>query len=232
MTDFSIVIPVRNEEGAITDLLRDISVFFANSYDFEVIVVDDNSSDNTLARLKELKTPGFSLKIISLPVHSGQSQALLKGIKEAVSPVIGTLDGDGQNPPGELKRLFEHLRNNTALKMVTGVRKNRKDSFYKRFISFAANLLRRLILGDNFRDISSGIKVFYRSEFQQVEFSGNFHRYLPYLFSLYGWQVEEFPVFHRIRRSGVSKYGTIDRLAEAFKDISNIRGLRKRVCRK
>ena len=159
----SVVIPVHNEADNIGQLLQEVHDSLASACQFEIVVVDDGSSDGTLNLLNGLKTQFDSLRVISHKKSCGQSTALMTGIECAVGDIIATLDGDGQNDPVNLPEMISTLEASDSddnLWMVAGFRNARRDSWWRLFCSRLANGVRSRILSDATPDTGCGIKVF------------------------------------------------------------------------
>ncbi len=228
----SIVIPVHNEAENIVPLINEIVAALANAEKHEIIYVNDGSTDNTSKVLAEAlkKTP--TLRIINHMKSCGQSTAIRTGVKAAIYPVIGTLDGDGQNDPADIPRLYELLQQkrqeDVRLWMVAGWRNKRHDSGWRLFSSWFANTVRSALLGDNTPDTGCGLKVFLRDKFLDLPYFDHMHRFLPALIIRSGGQVISEPVSHRARSQGVSKYGTLDRLWAGMTDLLGVIWLKQR----
>lgn len=215
----SIVIPLFNEEENIEKLHAEIvQVCRENHYIFEIVFVDDGSTDGTFERAKAL----FPLKIIRLRKNFGQTAAFDAGIKSASCNYIITMDGDCQNDPNDIPLLIKTLEQNN-LDIVSGWRKNRKDSVTKRFISRGAHIFRRFLLKDHIHDSGCSLKIYKKACFDGLSLYGEMHRFIPALLMGSGYRVGEMVVNHRPRYKGVSKYnwkrtvkGIVDMMAIAF----------------
>lgn len=204
MTDVSIsaVIPVYNEKGNVTRLHQElVTVFQANNYDFEIIFVDDGSTDGTSSVIAGLSP----VKLIRMRKNFGQTAAMDAGIKAAQKAYIVTMDGDLQNNPADIPRLINHLENND-LDVVSGWRMNRKDSFGKRFASRGANFLRSILVKDAIHDSGCCLKVYKKECFRTISLYGEMHRFIPAILKIKGYAIGEIPVDHRPRASGCTKY--------------------------
>ena len=213
MTRFSIVIPVRNEEQNISALVDGIVAAMAAFQPYEIIVVDDGSTDSSAAVLTD-KAQGLpQLRVIRHDRSGGQSAAIHTGVLAAHAPMICTLDGDGQNPPEELPKLAAALLGDTTGKvgLVAGQRVGRKDTVSKRLASRFANGLRSWVLQDKTRDTGCGLKAFRRDAFLALPYFDHMHRYLPALFARDGWQIAHVDVGHRPRGAGRSNYSNLQR---------------------
>jgi len=218
---FSIIIPIYNESENICDLILEIetNLDFNN---YEIIVVNDCSTDKTSKILKKIKSS--KLKIINLKERSGQSYAILTGIKNSSSSTIVTIDGDGQNDPKDISKLY-HTYNKSVYSLVGGIRISRKDNIIKILSSSIANKFRMMILKDGCLDTGCGLKIFNKEIFLSFKFFNGIHRFLPALFKGYGHNTFFVPVNHRPRIRGISKYGTLKRLIYGLKDIMYVKKL-------
>lgn len=228
--EFSVVVPVHNEAGNVTGLVAEISAALAGRA-YEMIFVDDASRDDTRMVLVGLKARYPHLRVLSHRSNAGQSRAIRTGIHAARAPVVGTLDGDGQNDPADLPALYRRLVRPDApegLAMVMGRRAARKDTLWKRFGSRFANVLRKRLLRDSCDDSGCGIKVLKREAYFQLPYFDHMHRYMPALVSAEGGQVEFRDVNHRERGSGKSNYNNFGRLWAALSDLRGVMWLIRR----
>ncbi len=228
----SIVVPVYNEADNIISLITEIVTAMSQAEAYEIIYVDDGSNDDTAAVLKQTQQNVKALRVIRHQQSCGQSAAIYTGVKAANYPYIATLDGDGQNDPADIPRLYEVLirqrKISSNLRMVAGWRNKRHDSAWRLFSSKLANAVRSGLLGDNTPDTGCGLKVFLRDEFLGLPYFDHMHRFLPALILRAGGQVISEPVNHRARAHGYSKYGTLDRLWVGIVDILGVIWLQKR----
>lgn len=229
----SIVIPVYNEAENIDLLIEELVATMSQAEVYEIIYVDDGSTDNTVAVLRQAQQNNKLLRVIRHRQSCGQSTAILTGVKAANYPYIATLDGDGQNDPADIPRLYQVLIQQREispnLSMVAGWRNKRHDSSWRLFSSKIANRVRSSLLGDNTPDTGCGLKVFLRDEFLSLPYFDHMHRFLPALILRAGGRVISEPVNHRARAHGYSKYGTLDRLLVGIVDILGVIWLQKRV---
>ena len=231
--DVSIVVPVYNEEGAAPDLAREIAAAFKGRA-FEIVFVDDASTDATRAVLTALMTDIPQLRVLGHRKNAGQSRAVRTGVLEARGAIVVTLDGDGQNDPADIPGLLETYRAGAAtgdLRMVAGQRVKRQDVWIKRVSSKIANGVRSRLLRDSTPDTGCGLKVFDREAFLRLPWFDHMHRFLPALMLREGYAVVSAPVGHRPRSAGVSKYGTWDRLWVGIVDILGVAWLQSRAKR-
>lgn len=222
--------PVHNEAGNAAALAREIAKAL-DGRSFEIIFVDDASRDDTRAELAEARQSIPQLRILGHRANAGQSRAVRTGVLAARAPVIGTLDGDGQNDPADLPRLYACLTRQDApatLAMVGGVRKKRQDSFAKRIASRLGNGVRRRVLNDGSVDSGAGAKVFRREAFLLLPYFDHMHRYMAALMLREGFSVEFLDVNHRPRGAGRSKYTNLGRLLDAASDLRGVLWLRNR----
>lgn len=229
--ELSIVIPMHNEGPNVRSLLGEIASACEGRFDYEVVVVDDGSRDETAAELQADRQAGNRrLRILRHAQACGQSTAIYSGIHAARSPWIATIDGDGQNDPADIPRLFEAARKAapSGLKMVAGVRLKRKDNWLRRMSSRVANGVRSWMLKDATPDSGCGLKVFERDAFLRLPYFDHMHRFLPALFSIYRLPVTHLEVNHRPRLKGVSKYGLHNRLWVGIVDLFALVWLRRR----
>ena len=202
MKGISVVVPVFNEEGNVRELHREIvEICEKENYNYEIIFVDDGSSDGTSRICKELRP----LKYIHMRKNFGQTAAMDAGIKASQYDYIVTMDGDLQNDPEDIPRLVRYLEEND-LDVVSGWRKHRKDSLMKKFTSRGANFLRGIIVKDNIHDSGCSLKIYRRECFDHINLYGEMHRFIPALLKIKGFTVGEIVVNHRPRTSGVTKY--------------------------
>ena len=219
----SVVVPVYNERDNVAPLVAEIVAALRGQWAFEIIYVDDRSSDDTLAVLQALKATTPELRLLQHVQQSGQSTAVRTGVKAARGAWIATLDGDGQNDPADIPKLL-HARSTAPeqVKLFAGWRVNRQDSGSKRWASKWANAIRARLLRDDTPDTGCGIKLFERAAFLDLPYFDHMHRYLPALMQRSGWDTRSVPVNHRQRTAGVSKYNNLGR---AWVGIADLRGV-------
>ena len=229
--DLSVVIPVRNEADNVAPLLGEIRAALDGNLAYEVIYVDDGSDDDTVARLRQLADGFPHLRIVRHARSCGQSAALWTGAQRAHAPWIGTLDGDGQNDPADLLRLWSEARLAQApagLTLVMGQRAERRDSWWRRFASRIANGVRSRLLRDNTRDTGCGLKILRREAYLALPYFDHMHRFLPALVRRQHGDIIWLPVSHRPRQAGRSKYGVFDRLWVGIVDLFGVMWLLRR----
>jgi dolichol-phosphate mannosyltransferase len=227
----SAVIPVCNEQDNVTPLLKEISQAATQAPVTEIIYVDDGSSDNTHAILTSLRSSEPKLRVLRHEHRSGQSAALWTGIKAASNEIIVTLDGDGQNNPADIEKLYKLFEQNggkAAALMVAGEREKRHDNLIRRISSRSANKIRGWLLKDKTKDTGCSLKMFRRSDYLNLPFFNHMHRFLPALMMRDGVKIEHVNVSHRPRTGGTSKYGTLDRLMASILDLAGMMWLLRR----
>jgi len=207
--EFSIIAPLLNEEESLVPLQEELSNAMEGlSGGYEIIYVDDGSTDSSLAVLEKLKKNFPEIRIISFKENKGQSAALLAGFRESRGKWIITLDSDLQNPPDEI---FRFMPFKDSFDLVAGIRTKIKDAFSRIAASFTAAFFRRLVLGDRTKDIGCSLRMFKREVADSVPCFDNFHRFFTFLVREKGFSVKEVPVDHRPRRFGRTKYGILNR---------------------
>jgi dolichol-phosphate mannosyltransferase len=224
--DLSIVVPVFNEEENILPLAREVHKAFAHSgYDYELIFVDDGSSDSTWTKIKEAQTIEPRVRGLHHQKNAGQSAALWTGIQSSDAPLIATLDGDLQNDPADLPRLLGEL---DKYDFVCGVRAKRSDNWLRRFSSRTARRARKLALKVDFCDTGCALRAFRRSAIKGLFPFNGLHRFMPVLVHAAGARIHEVPINHRPRVAGKSKYGLHNRLWRGIADLFAIAWYQKR----
>lgn len=219
-SNFSIVIPVYNEENNIGTLIKKINNHLCN-FEKEIIIVNDCSKDNTLLELRKIER-NKNFNIYSHDINLGQSKAIHTGIQNAKYDTIVTIDGDGQNDPKDIEKLIKIYFENDNISMVGGIRKNRKDNFIKIYSSILANKIRMLLLKDDCPDTGCSLKVFNKNIFLSFPFFDGIHRFLPALFIGFEYKTRYVEVSHFPRKFGYSKYGTVDRMLKGVRDIIKV----------
>ena len=219
----SVVVPVYNEEGNVAPLVREIVAALRGVTAFEIVYVDDCSSDGTLAALAALRAEVSELRVVRHVANAGQSTATRNGVKAARGAWIATLDGDGQNDPADIPKLLERRDAAPAdVKMFAGWRVERKDTGSKRWASKWANAIRASMLEDDTPDTGCGIKLFEREAFLDLPYFDHMHRYLPALMQRAGWKTVSVPVNHRPRGTGMSKYTNLGRALVGIRDLRGV----------
>ena len=221
---FTLVIPVFNEQDNLVSLIKEIKTALANYINFELIFVNDFSSDNTL-KILEKEKKNFNFKIINNQLNLGQSYSILSGIKQSKYNIIVTLDGDGQNNPYDIPKLLEFYNKSNDVYLVGGIRSKRKDNLIKIISSRIANYVRSKFLEDGCTDTGCSLKVFDKNIFLQFEYFNGIHRFLPALFNGFGYRTFFLSVDHRKRNYGKSKYGTFLRLFNGLRDMIKVKNM-------
>ncbi|HUW74335.1 MAG TPA: glycosyltransferase family 2 protein [Methyloceanibacter sp.] len=225
----SVVIPAFNEEGNIGRLVEETFAAVPEEVLGEVIVVDDGSDDETGPETKALFRQHPSLRYIKHGQRAGQSAALRTGVLAAQFPAIATMDGDGQNDPHDIMRLYGRLgAPGREPALVGGLRAARKDTGSRRFASRSANWIRDKVLADGCPDTGCGLKVYQRDAYLELPYFTSMHRYLPAFFITYGHDIVYEPVNDRPRLRGASKYTNVGRALIGLYDLVGVSWLRKR----
>lgn len=226
----SVVVPLRDEGPNLRALHEEIVDALRATTGWEIVFVDDGSTDEGPDVLRELAREDPRVRIVTLARGYGQSTALVAGAEAARGEWIGTLDADCQNDPRDLVALWDAAREGVA-DVVTGYRLRRADAWARRASSRVANSVRNRVSGDRITDVGCSVRVFpRRALLEAVRFEG-MHRFLPTLFRLAGYTVVERPVGHRARHAGRSKYGIHNRLWRGIADLYVVRRLVRRQVR-
>ncbi len=229
--NFSVVIPVYNESGNIAVLIKELLPVINDLGGGEIIFVDDASTDNTKDEIYKSSEKGKTvIKVVQHKFRTGQSAGLLTGIKHSQYDLIVTLDGDGQNNPLDIKKMFRTWKahSNNELLLVIGNRLKRKDIWSRRFASRLAHRMRRMILRDTTPDSGCGLKVFSKKLFLSLPYFDHIHRFLPALTIRQGGEVISVAVSHRERVSGISKYSNFQRFRVGLIDLFGVSWLIRR----
>lgn len=227
--ELSVVIPARDEVENVRALTAEVIEAMSWVASFELIWVDDGSVDGTGDLLDELAADSPKrIRVIHHHRSCGQSTALRSGVLAAHGTWVATLDGDGQNDPGDLPSLLARREDDDAPDMIVGHRQGRQDTWLKRFASRVANRVRAAVLGDATPDSGCGLKVFRRELFLALPYFDHMHRFLPALAQREGAVVVSVPVGHRARAHGRSKYGINDRLWPGLMDLVGVHWLVRR----
>ncbi|SFL57007.1 dolichol-phosphate mannosyltransferase [Bradyrhizobium sp. NFR13] len=221
--DVSIVVPVRNEQDNVAPLITEITAALDGRWPYEIIYVNDGSTDATPARLAELMQTRANLRRIDHAASSGQSAAVRTGVRNARGAIVATLDGDGQNNPAFLPNLISAIQDGGGrVGLAAGQRVGRKDTGFKKAQSKIANAVRNAILKDGTRDTGCGLKAFRRDVFLSMPYFDGLHRFLPALVRREGFDIAYVDVTDRPRHSGVSNYGFFDRLWIGIMDLAGV----------
>lgn len=213
---YSVVIPVFNEERNIAPLYTELTSVMKKLGSYEIIFVDDGSSDATFSRIVAVHARDTHVRAVQLRRNFGQSAALDAGISAAQGKIIITIDGDLQNDPADIPRLLKKL--DEGYDVVSGWRWKRKDSFEKRFFTVFARFFRRFVIADRLHDAGCSLKVYRRECFDDFTLVGEMHRYIAELLHLRGFRIGEVKVNHRARKHGKTKY-SLTRVLKGFLDL-------------
>jgi dolichol-phosphate mannosyltransferase len=221
--DVSIVVPVRNEADNVAPLVKEIVGALDGHWAYEIIYINDGSTDATGERLLELMKRHPQLRQLRHATSSGQSAAVRSGVRAARGDIVATLDGDGQNNPVFLPELIAAVaKGGSRIGLAAGQRVGRKASGFKRWQSRTANAVRNAILHDGTRDTGCGLKAFRREVFLSMPYFDGLHRFLPALVRREGFDIAYVDVIDRPRHSGVSNYGFFDRLWIGIMDLAGV----------
>jgi dolichol-phosphate mannosyltransferase len=230
--ELSVVVPVKDEVENAVPLLNEICAALRGKASFEVLFIDDGSSDGTVGALVAARATTPELRVLRHAKNSGQSRAVRSGVIAARGTLIATLDGDGQNDPADIPNLLAVWRREVSgapeLGLVAGQRRKREDNFMKRMASRVGNGTRQWLLQDKTRDTGCGLKLFSRAAFLSLPYFDHIHRFIPALMLREGYRITHVDVHHRPRSHGQSKYGTLDRLLVSLSDLMGVRWLRRR----
>jgi len=222
VTSFSVIIPTYNESNNIERLVLEIFNSLSEYKNYELIIVDDGSKDNSLNVIKNIQK-NYPLKLIEHNKNLGQSRSIYTGIKNSSTETIITLDGDGQNNPKDIPKLLEIYFSSNNITLVSGIRMKRKDNLIKIISSKLANSIRSYILEDNCPDTGCSLKIFQKNIFLNFPYFDGIHRFIPALFNGYGQKIQFISVDHRLRTKGISKYGIFDRLFKGVYDLFRVK---------
>jgi len=223
---YSVVIPLKNEEDNIIDLINELEpIMFGLKSPWELICIDDGSTDQTLSILTQLLQEKNYLRLLIFQKNYGQSSAFDAGFKAAKGDFVITLDGDRQNDPADIPKLLEAIHEND---LVCGSRVKRKDPWSKKITSMIANFVRRNICEDGVSDTGCSLKVYRSSALRKIKMYNGMHRFLPALFKIEGLRIMEVPVNHRERVKGKTKYNFFNRSFNTIADLAAVRWMKKR----
>ena len=224
--EISVVVPVYNEEGNLPVLIPALVEVLKNlGRSYEMIFVDDGSSDESRRILKEMASEHASLRILRFKENRGLSTALMAGMREARGEIIVTLDSDLQNDPADIPRLLEYL---DRYDMATGWRQKREDKWLKKISSKIGNLVRNWVSGENIQDSACTLRAFKKECIQEIPVFNGMHRFLSTLVKMRGFGIIEVPVAHHPRRFGKSKYNIRNRMVRSFIDLLAVRWMKRR----
>jgi glycosyltransferase involved in cell wall biosynthesis len=227
--ELSLVVPVYNERENLAPLVLEVAAALP-AVAYEIVAVDDGSTDGSLEELKALKRAHPELHIVAFAANAGQTAAFAAGFQAARGAIVVTLDADLQNDPADIPALVAELRRSGAT-AVAGYRVNRRDTSWKRVQSRIANGIRNRLNRETIRDTGCSLKAFRAEAVRDLPLFTGMHRFLPTLIKMRGGTVAEVPVRHRPRRSGTSKYGMWNRAVRALLDAFAVRWMQRRVLR-
>ena len=227
--DLSVVFPVYNEEENLPILVGEIAAALdGKGWSYEIVAVDDGSTDGSLSVLRELRSAHPTLRVLALARNSGQTAALDAAWHAAQGRFVVSLDADLQNDPADIPAMMRRLEE-TASDMVIGVRVNRADTWSRKMQSKIGNGVRNWITGDQITDTGCSLKLVRREAIDRVRLFTGMHRFLPTLVRYAGYKVVEMPVHHRPRQFGQSKYGAMNRAFRGLADCFAVRWMGKRM---
>lgn len=223
---YSVVIPLKNEEDNIIDLIAELEPAMEQlKAPWELICIDDGSTDRTQAILKKIASEKPFLRTIFFDRNYGQSSAFDAGFKKATGKWVITLDGDRQNDPADIPKMVSLAKN---YDLVCGCRTDRRDPFLKRLISLCANFIRSRFCNDQMKDTGCSLKIYRKECLERIKMYKGMHRFLPALFKIEGFKVIETPVNHRERIKGKTKYHFFNRSFNTIADMFVVRWMWKR----
>ena len=222
--NISIVIPVYNEVDSLKGLFSEIKLTLKNSWSYEILFIDDGSTDGSVAKINELMNDNSNIKLIQFHRNYGKSSALSEGFRYAEGDYIVTMDADLQDDPKEIPRLIEKLE--SGYDLISGWKKNRNDPVSKKLPSKLFNFVTRIATGVKIHDFNCGLKIYKKSVVKTLEIYGGRHRYIPALAGQKKFRISEIIVNHRPRVHGVTKYGG-RRLLHGFFDLISVMFLSK-----
>ncbi len=226
---YTVLIPLKDEEGNIRELIAELEpVMQGLGKPWELICVDDGSTDHTRKILDELARQRPHLKVVSFTKNFGQSSAFAAGFDLASGQYVITLDGDRQNDPTDIPKLLAEIH---TCDMVCGSRRKRRDTWWRRFVSRCGNAVRRWACRDGIKDNNCSLKAYRTACLRKIKMFEGMHRFLPALFIMQGFRVREIPVNHRERVQGKSKYNLLNRGLNTVTDLLAVVWMRKRTVR-
>lgn len=223
---YSVVIPLKNEESNIIELIEELEpVMQGLNQPWELICIDDGSTDKTVEVLRSLMAQKPYLSLIRFNKNYGQSSAFQAGFSASQGEFVITLDGDRQNDPADIPKLVQLIED---CDLVCGIRSKRKDNWNKRMISRAANRIRGWICEDGVQDTGCSLKIYRKQCLNKIKMFNGMHRFLPALFKMEGFRIKETPVNHRERVKGISNYNLFNRSFNTIADLLAVRWMKKR----
>lgn len=228
----SIIVAVYNEQDNVEPLTREIETAMGDHPRYEIIYVDDGSTDHTVAKLRALQTSIPQLRVVEHQNNFGQSAAIVTGAFAARNDWLVMLDGDGQNDPADIPKLLAALQQQQTGKpiLINGLRLNRQDTWLRKLSSRIANGIRRSILKDDCPDTGCSLKCISRQVFVRLPHFNHVHRFIPALVKRAGGKIIMIPVHHRPRLRGQAKYGVGNRLWVGIVDLIGMMWLVRRPC--
>jgi len=227
--ELSLVIPAYNEEETIEECVREADQVLARlGKRYEILVVDDGSTDGTFGRLRALKGKVPALRAIRYRENRGQTAAMAAGFDNARGEIVVTIDADMQNDPTDIPRLLDKMN---EWDVVCGVRQNRQDNFVRKTSSLIANSVRNRMTHERIHDVGCTLRAYRREYLRRIKLFEGMHRFLPTLLRLEGARIIEVPVRHRPRVKGKNKYGIGNRLFKGLRDLSAVRWMQARYIR-
>jgi glycosyltransferase involved in cell wall biosynthesis len=229
----SVVIPIKDERDNLVTLTDQLLKVLrardeSQSAPFEIVFIDDGSSDGSSNLLDQLAAQHPELSVLHFDHNYGQSSAFDAGFKAATGDLVITMDGDLQNDPADIGTLLAHVKN---FDLVCGWRTNRHDSPIRKVSSRIANAVRSAVTGDRIHDTGCSLKIFRRAVMAKLQMFEGMHRFFPALALMHGFTITEVPVRHYPRTHGVSKYGVGNRLFKGLYDLVAVRWMQQRCLR-
>lgn len=215
--DISVIIPAYNEEKNVLELYNKVSAVLRTlKKSYEIIFIDDGSTDKTYEELQEINKSDNNVKVIKFRKNFGQTQSWKAGFDNALGDLIITMDADLQNDPKDIPKLLKKL--DQGYDVVSGWRANRQDSFLKKTFSIFSRMLRRFVINDHIHDSGCSLKVYKKVCLVDLDLHGEMHRYITEILALKGFKVGEIKVSHHPRTKGKTKYNLV-RLPKGFLDL-------------
>lgn len=223
---YSVVIPLKNEEENIVELIAELEPIMNRlKMAWELICIDDGSTDQTKSILQRLAKEKPQMRVISFQRNYGQSSAFDAGFKAAKGEFVITMDGDRQNDPADIPKLIQESAN---CDLVCGYRASRQDPWTKKIISWMANSIRSRLCQDGMHDTGCSLKIYRTNCLKNIKMYQGMHRFLPALFAIEGFRIKEVLVNHRERVKGKTKYNLFNRSFNTISDMLAVCWMRKR----